>query len=51
MLNRSYLVDREDREAFDEAIARLEDEDDLVVRYTGPFAPYSFVDVTIGAQR
>ncbi|MWV39696.1 GvpL/GvpF family gas vesicle protein [Natrialba sp. INN-245] len=52
VLNRSYLVDREDREAFDEAIARLEeDEDDLVVRYTGPFAPYSFVDVTIGAQR
>ncbi|MEY7849832.1 GvpL/GvpF family gas vesicle protein [Natrarchaeobius sp. A-rgal3] len=52
VLNRSYLLDREDREAFDEAIARLEEgEDDLIVSYTGPFAPYSFVDVTIGAQR
>ncbi|SIR81520.1 GvpL/GvpF family gas vesicle protein [Natronorubrum thiooxidans] len=52
VLNRSYLVDRDDRERFDEAIARFEDEhDDLIVRYTGPFAPYSFVDVKIGAQR
>lgn len=51
VLNRSYLVEREDREAFDEAIARFEDEhDDLLVQYTGPFAPYSFVDVHIGAQ-
>ena len=53
VLNRSYLVDRDEREAFDEAIARLEDEhgDDLMFRYTGPFAPYSFVDVKIGAQQ
>ncbi|WP_305037874.1 GvpL/GvpF family gas vesicle protein [Halomontanus rarus] len=51
VLNRSYLVERVDREAFDEAIARFEDEhDDLLVQYTGPFAPYSFVDVHIGAQ-
>ncbi len=51
VLNRSYLVDREDRAAFDDAIVRLEDNhDDLTVRYTGPFAPYSFVDVRIGAQ-
>ncbi|ADB61251.1 Gas vesicle synthesis GvpLGvpF [Haloterrigena turkmenica DSM 5511] len=52
VLNRSYLVDRDEREAFDEAIADLEDEyDDLMFRYTGPFAPYSFVDVKIGAQQ
>lgn len=52
VLNRSYLVEREDREAFDAAVADLEDElDDLTVRYTGPFAPYSFVDVEIGAKR
>ncbi|APW98274.1 protein gvpF [Halobiforma lacisalsi AJ5] len=54
VLNRSYLVDREDREAFDEAVAQLEADDgheDLTFRYTGPFAPYSFVDVEIGAQR
>ncbi|WP_049920064.1 GvpL/GvpF family gas vesicle protein [Halobiforma nitratireducens] len=54
VLNRSYLIEREDREAFDEAIARLEEadsHDEVTVRYTGPFAPYSFVDVEIGAQR
>ena len=52
VLNRSYLVEREDREAFDAAVADLEDEfGDLTFRYTGPFAPYSFVDVEIGARR
>ncbi|SEP85827.1 GvpL/GvpF family gas vesicle protein [Natrinema salaciae] len=52
VLNRSYLVDEDDREAFDEAVASFEDEhDDLLVQYTGPFAPYSFVDVKIGAQQ
>ncbi|NUB92628.1 GvpL/GvpF family gas vesicle protein [Haloterrigena sp. SYSU A121-1] len=52
VLNRSYLVDRDERERFDEAVADLEDEyDDLMFRYTGPFAPYSFVDVKIGAQQ
>ncbi|MFA9417534.1 GvpL/GvpF family gas vesicle protein [Natrinema sp. HArc-T2] len=51
VLNRSYLVDRDEREAFDDAVAGFEDDrDDLMVRYTGPFAPYSFVDVKIGAQ-
>lgn len=54
VVNRSYLVDRENREAFDEAVGRLEvefeDEGDLLVQYTGPFAPYSFVDVHVGAQ-
>ncbi|WP_440764506.1 GvpL/GvpF family gas vesicle protein [Natronorubrum sp. DTA7] len=52
VLNRSYLVEREDREAFDDAVAELEEQyDDLMFRYTGPFAPYSFVDVKIGAQQ
>ncbi len=52
VLNRSYLVEHEDREAFDDAVAELEDQhDDLMFRYTGPFAPYSFVDVKIGAQQ
>jgi len=52
VLNRSYLVDRDDRERFDEAVAALEDEHEaLTFRYTGPFAPYSFVDVEIGAGR
>ncbi|QRV14614.1 GvpL/GvpF family gas vesicle protein [Haloterrigena salifodinae] len=52
VLNRSYLVNRDERERFDQAVADLEDEyDDLMFRYTGPFAPYSFVDVRIGAQQ
>ena len=51
VMNRSYLVPREDREAFNEAVGRLEETyDDLTFRYTGPFAPYSFVDIQIGAQ-
>ncbi|WP_226007124.1 GvpL/GvpF family gas vesicle protein [Natrinema salinisoli] len=51
VLNRSYLVDKDERDAFDEAIAHLEDDhEELMVQYTGPFAPYSFVDVKIGAQ-
>ncbi len=51
ILNRSYLVDHDDRGAFDEAIGRIEnDYPELKVQYTGPFAPYSFVDIRIGAQ-
>ncbi|ELY95438.1 GvpL/GvpF family gas vesicle protein [Natrialba taiwanensis] len=52
VLNRSYLVDEDERESFDEAVTRLEDRygDELLVQYTGPFAPYSFVNVEIGAQ-
>ncbi|WIV67591.1 GvpL/GvpF family gas vesicle protein [Natrialbaceae archaeon AArc-T1-2] len=49
--NRSYLVPREERDAFDRAVADLEEShDDLQFRYTGPFAPYSFVDIQIGAE-
>ncbi|GAB3674145.1 GvpL/GvpF family gas vesicle protein [Halopiger thermotolerans] len=52
VLNRSYLVAEDDREAFDEAVADFEAEhDELLVQYTGPFAPYSFVDVKIGAKQ
>ncbi|QLK26301.1 GvpL/GvpF family gas vesicle protein [Natrinema zhouii] len=52
VLNRSYLVDEDEREAFDDAIADFEDDhDELMVQYTGPFAPYSFVDVKIGAKQ
>ncbi|ELY63792.1 GvpL/GvpF family gas vesicle protein [Natrinema versiforme] len=52
VLNRSYLVDEAERETFDEAVAAFEDDhDELMVQYTGPFAPYSFVDVKIGAKQ
>ena len=51
VLNRSYLVPRENREAFDGAVADLESSyEELTFRYTGPFAPYSFVDIHVGAQ-
>ena len=53
VVNRSYLVEREDRAAFDEAVDELIDEygETLTIQYTGPWAPYSFVDIEIGAKR
>jgi len=52
LVNDSYLVDRDDRVAFDEAVGALEqDLDGVVVQYTGPFAPYNFVDIHIGAEQ
>ena len=52
LVNRSFLVDREEREAFDDAVGAFEDDhDDLLVQYTGPWAPYNFVDIEIGARR
>jgi hypothetical protein len=53
VFNRSYLVDRDDRDRFDETIDEIEAkyDDQLLVRYTGPWAPYSFVDIEIGAER
>lgn len=52
IMNRSYLVDREERMAFDEAVDAITDEygDVLTVQYTGPWPPYNFVDIEIGAQ-
>ncbi|ADJ15736.1 GvpL/GvpF family gas vesicle protein [Halalkalicoccus jeotgali] len=52
VINRSYLVERADREAFNEAVGEFEDDhDELLVQYTGPWAPYNFVDIEITAQR
>ena len=52
VLNRSYLVDRDQREAFDAAVTEIEDAyDELLVQYTGPWAPYNFVDIHVGANR
>lgn len=48
LMNRSYLVDRENRERFNDAIDTVrETHSDLTVQYSGPWAPYSFVDFTI----
>lgn len=49
--NRSYLVEQDQRDAFDEAVDRLETvNEDVLVKYTGPWAPYNFVDIHIGAE-
>lgn len=51
VLNRSYLVDETDRDRFDSAVSSIDNQyDELLTRYTGPFAPYSFVDVRIGVR-
>jgi len=52
VVNRSYLVDADRRGAFDEAVDDLVEElpDGLAVHYTGPWAPYSFVDINVGAE-
>lgn len=51
LFNRSYLLDRDSQEAFGEAVSELEDDyPDATVQYTGPWAPYNFVDVEIEAQ-
>lgn len=53
VLNRSYLVSHDGREAFDRAVAEIEAEysDRVLVQYTGPWAPYNFVDLEIGVDR
>lgn len=53
LVNDAYLVDRDGRNAFDEAVGDLESDLDgqAMVQYTGPWAPYNFVDIDIGAQR
>ncbi|WP_256684663.1 GvpL/GvpF family gas vesicle protein [Halococcus qingdaonensis] len=53
VMNRSYLVDRDERVAFDEAVDAVTDDygDVLTVQYTGPWPPYNFVDIEIGTQQ
>lgn len=53
IVNKSYLVEREEREAFDEAVDELEAEFDeqAIIQYTGPWAPYNFVDIHVGAEQ
>ena len=49
--NRSYLVEQDQRDAFDDAIDAIDaDYEDVLVKYTGPWAPYNFVDIRIGAE-
>ncbi|MCF2164923.1 MULTISPECIES: gas vesicle protein GvpF [Halobacterium] len=52
IINKSYLVEHDTREAFDAAIDEIDAaHDDLTVRYTGPWPPYNFVDIHIGAEQ
>lgn len=52
VLNRSYLVAYDGQDAFSEEVEAIRDEyDDLTVQYSGPWAPYSFVDIEIGTGR
>ena len=53
ILNKSYLVDREERSAFDDAIDDVKEEygEHVTVQYTGPWPPYNFVDIHIGAEQ
>ncbi|RRJ31566.1 GvpL/GvpF family gas vesicle protein [Halocatena pleomorpha] len=52
VVNRSYLVNRNERSAFDSAVDTITDEysDSVTVQYTGPWAPYNFVDIEISSQ-
>lgn len=50
--NRSFLVERDGREAFDRAVGEFQEaHEDLLVQYTGPWPPYNFVDIEIGARQ
>lgn len=52
LVNRSYLVNREDEGAFDRAVEDVRDEhESLTVQYSGPWPPYSFVDLRIRAAQ
>ncbi len=47
-LNMAFLVDRDKIEAFSEAIESLHTRyDSLKIQYSGPWAPYNFVDIRI----
>lgn len=50
-LNRAYLVEREQRAAFDDAVDALAATlgDGWHVKYTGPWPPYSFVNLRVAA--
>ncbi|TSD14761.1 protein gvpF [Haloglomus irregulare] len=52
IVNKSYLVDRDQRDVFDAAIDEIGAEyDELIINYTGPWPPYNFVDIHIGAEQ
>ncbi len=52
LANRSYLVAREHRDDFGEAVGALEETlgGGVEIQYTGPWPPYNFVDIRVGAD-
>lgn len=52
IVNSSYLVDREEQAAFETAVDAITNEysDTVTVQYTGPWAPYNFIDIEISSQ-
>lgn len=52
VMNRSYLVERDRRPEFDRTVEELEnDYGELIFKYSGPWAPYNFVDIRIGRKQ
>ncbi len=53
VMNRSYLVDQDQQASFGAAIDEITEEHDdhLSVQYSGPWAPYNFIDIEIGTQQ
>lgn len=52
LVNRSYLVNRDDREAFRGVVDDVREEHESVtVQFSGPWPPYSFVDLRIRANQ
>jgi len=51
VLNASYLVDKDDMDAFSEEVSRLREKYSMLkLLYSGPWAPYNFVYIKIGAE-
>ncbi|WNZ63762.1 GvpL/GvpF family gas vesicle protein [Myxococcus sp. MxC21-1] len=51
LLNAAFLVERARQESFEEKVRSLAARADTYsFRFTGPWAPYSFVDVHLGLR-
>lgn len=50
-MNASFLVEKDEVEAFSDEVARLQEKyPPFKLLYSGPWAPYSFVYIKIGAK-
>lgn len=52
ILNASFLVEKDKIEQFSEEVGKIgEKNNDLKIQYSGPWAPYHFVNINIGGKR